>query len=71
MKSDDIVPRKDTLHRAPEGHLADAPERRRRTGPLDGHPPSATEKIRSIAPPGMYSFIEDGINLDTNPVCES
>ncbi|MGN0198493.1 MAG: hypothetical protein ACI39T_02890, partial [Candidatus Cryptobacteroides sp.] len=55
---------KDTLLMLPKGDPAQAP-------PPDGHPSSATEKIPCMAPPGMHSFIEDGINLNTNLVCES
>ena len=57
-----IVTRKDTPHRPllePQ-HI-----------PPEGHPSSATEKIPCMAPPGMHSFIKDGINLNTNLECES
>ena len=78
MKRDDIcpgrtpyiVPRKDTPHRPLVGpqHI---PRKDTLHRASKGHPSSATEKKPCIAPPGMHSFIEDGINLNTNLLCES
>ena len=55
---------------SPKGPPQRIPQKATQHIPPDRHPSSATEKIPCMAPPGMHSFIEDGINLDTNLVCE-
>ena len=64
-----IGSRKDTPHRPLD--LSIFPRKDTLHRASKGHPSSATEKKPCIAPPSMHSFIEDGINLDTNLVCES